>query len=366
MAAPIELDFTEQAWERMQQAWTAWWAGELHRPMVMIEGRERHSDDAAPPLGGEKLFTSEFPLETPIESILDHYQWHLQRRRFYGDAWPRWWPNFGPGIVAGFVGARVQPVPLTVWFEPFEEISIEKLRPSYDADNVWWQRVSALIRAAVERWGDQVSVAHTDLGGNLDILASLRTTEKLLFDLSDAPEEVARLSGEITRLWLRYYEELYAIIKKSGRGTTPWAPIWSPGRCYMLQSDFSYMISPQMFETFVLPDIAACCNALDHGFYHLDGKGQIRHLDMLLSLERLRGIQWIPGDGQPPPERWLPLLKRIRDSGKLCQLYVSPQGAQTIVQELGGRGFALYIMGLLSEEQAQDLLRSLDASDAGS
>jgi hypothetical protein len=115
-----------------------------------------------------------------------------------------------------------------------------------------------------------------------------------------------------------------------------------------------------------LPDIAACCNALDHGFYHLDGKGQIRHLDMLLSLERLRGIQWLPGDGQPPPERWLPLLKRIRDSGKLCQLYVSPQGARTIVQELGGRGFALYIIGLLSEDEAQDLLRSLGASDAGS
>ncbi len=26
-------------------------------------------------------------------------------------------------------------------------------------------------------------------------------------------------------------------------------------------------------------------------FYHLGGKGQILHLDMLLSLERLRGIQ---------------------------------------------------------------------------
>ena len=127
----------------------------------------------------------------------------------------------------------------------------------------------------------------------------------------------------------------------------------------MLQSDFAYMISPQMFKRFVLPDLAACCDALDHAFYHLDGKGQIAHLDMLLSLERLRGIQWIPGDGQPPPEKWLPLLKRIRDSGKLCQLYVSPQGARTIVQELGGRGFALYIQQPMSSSEAQTLLRTL-------
>jgi hypothetical protein len=35
------------------------------------------------------------------------------------------------------------------------------------------------------------------------------------------------------------------------------------------------------------------------------------------------------GDGQPPPEKWLPLLKRVRDGGKLCQLFVSAQGAHT-------------------------------------
>jgi hypothetical protein len=103
------------------------------------------------------------------------------------------------------------------------------------------------------------------------------------------------------------------------------------------------MISPKMFEHLVLPDLIKCCDELDHAFYHLDGKGQIRHLDMLLSVERLRGIQWVPGDGAPPPEAWLPLLKRIRDAGKLCQVYVTLEGALTIARELGGKGFAFCI-----------------------
>jgi hypothetical protein len=128
----------------------------------------------------------------------------------------------------------------------------------------------------------------------------------------------------------------------------------------MLQSDFAYMISPRMFEQFVLRDIAACCDALDHGFYHLDGVGQIPHLDMLLSLERLRGVQWIPGDGQPPPEAWLPVLQRIRDAGKLCQLYVSPEGARTIVRELGGQGFALYIDQPMSPGEAEAFLCEIE------
>ena len=361
----FELHFTAKDWERIERDWSAWWAGELERPLVMIEGWGLPAGDAALGVGPEMTFTSEFPLETPVDEVLDHYQVHLERRRFYGDAWPRWWPNFGPGIVAGFLGARVHPVPGTVWFEPAKPVSIKDLLPSHEADNVWWQRVVSLTRTAVARWEDRVAVAHTDLGGNLDVLASLRTTERLLLDLHDAPDEVARLVAEITRLWLHYYDELYAIIAQAGRGTTPWAPIWSSGRCYMLQSDFAYMISPQMFERFVMPDIAACCEALDHGFYHLDGKGQIAHLDRLLSLERLRGIQWIPGDGQPPPEGWLPLLKRIRDGGKLCQLFVSPQGARTIVRELGGRGFALYIQQSMTQAEARNLLRALGAETTG-
>jgi 5-methyltetrahydrofolate--homocysteine methyltransferase len=356
----INLRFTDKDWERIAHDWTAWWQGELDRPMVIIE-------DLEPPAGvtlPEALhFTTDLPLDTPAEEILDRYQAHLEITRFYGDAWPRWYPNYGPGIVAGFLGAKVCPVPGTVWFEPAGQLSFEELHLTYDSDNVWWRRVRDITSLAVERWGDQVTICHTDLGGNLDILASLRTTQQLLLDLYDAPDEIERLVSEITCLWLRYYDEFYAIIQQADRGTTNWGHLWSPGRTYMLQSDFAYMISPEMFERFVMPDLQACCQALDHAFYHLDGKGQIPHLDMLLSLERLRGIQWIPGDGMPPPEAWLSLLKRILDGGKLCQLFVTAQGARTIVQELGGRGFAFSIAERMSGDDAEDFLRLLAVED---
>ena len=224
-----------------------------------------------------------------------------------------------------------------------QETPIADLDLAFDAENVWLRRVKALTAAFVERYGGMLQVGQTDLGGNLDILASLRTTSGLLFDVTEQPDEVHRLVQRTTELWLRYYDELDAIIRPTCRGTTSWAPIWSTGKTYMLQCDFSYMISPRMFERFVLPDLVACCDHLDHGFYHLDGKGEIPHLDMLLAIPRLRGIQWIPGDGQPTPDQWLPLLKRIRDGGKLCQVFVRPEGARRIVQNLGGKGFLLVI-----------------------
>jgi 5-methyltetrahydrofolate--homocysteine methyltransferase len=305
-------------------------------------------------------FTLQFLLEKPVDEVLDYYQARLENAYFYGDAWPKWIPYFGPGIGAGLLGGRVAPMPeqRTVWFEADKPIPYDQLHFTYDPENVWWRRILALTREGVERWGNRVVIAHTDIGGILDILASFRTTYRLLSDLYENPEEVLRCTAEIRTLWMRFYDEFYTTISSAGRGTSCWAPIWSPGRTYMHQCDFSYMISPKMFERFVLPDLDFCFRQMEHAFYHLDGIGQIRHLDMLLSLKSLAGIQWVPGAGQPQAadRQWFPLLRRIRNAGKLCQLFVTAADALSIIRELGGSGFALMIGEPMTPEDAQNFV----------
>ncbi len=354
----IPINFTPEDWERIRRDWGSWWEGELERPLVVIERLEGY--DLAPELIPDVVTHAiQFPLDVPAEEVIEYYVKLFGKRHYYGDAFPRFFANFGPGIAAGFMGSKVSISPGTVWFEPEVEYPISELKPAFDPDNIWWNRYLDLTKTAVDRFGDQVTVGYADFGGNLDIFASLHTTNQLLLDFYDAPAEVDRIVREINALWLGYFEELDAIISTSNAGRTHWAQMWAPGRFYMLQSDLSIMISPEMFERFVMPDIAACCEALEFPFYHLDGEGQIRHLDQLLALEKLKGIQWIPGAGAPPPEEWLPLLKRIRDGGKLCQVYVTPEGAKTIIRELGGQGFCFVIFEGLKTDDIDDFLNSL-------
>ncbi len=352
---PLNLHFPERGWEDIHLNWSAWWAGELPRALVVLECIEPR-DECTPHYAS--TFLGNYGLDMAAGELLELFVPRLEATTYLGDAFPRFWPNFGPGIVAAFTGAGLHATPDTTWFSPCACPCASDLHIELSTANAWWQRVNSVTQAAVERWGHQLSIGFSDLGGNLDILAHLRGTHALLLDLVDEPFEVERIAWEAHQVWMLCYQALYDQTRHS-QGSTCWGPCWSPTQGYLLQSDFSYMISPQMFERFVLPEVAACCGALDYPFYHLDGKGQLAHLEMLLSLERLRGIQWVPGDGQPQAEHWLPLIERIRRSGKLCQVYVDGRGAIDILRELGGQGLLLVINETLTPQEGQALLEEI-------
>jgi 5-methyltetrahydrofolate--homocysteine methyltransferase len=295
----------------------------------------------------------------PAEAVLHFKQVLYNATHYYADAYPCFYPDFGAGVVAAFLGSRVQHDPLTrtAWFHPLGVPLLADLTPQYDPQNIWWRRVQDVLQTAIGLWGPRIAYGQTDLGGNLDILASLRGTQNLLLDLHDAPAEVDRLVSELTRLWLRYYAALQCVIQPAGHGSCSWV-LWYPTSGYMLQSDFSYMISPKAFERYVLPDLEQCCAAMDYPFYHLDGKGALKHLDMLLALPKLKGVQWVPGDGQPRADKWPDVLRRIRAAGKLCQIFVDRQGAFDVARELGGSGFLFAIDERLTNEEAEEFLEA--------
>ena len=328
--------FSERDRLRVKQNWIDWWAGTIDHPFYGIEAID---DSAIDLLDDHSQVTKVESDNISSEKILVEAEQFGENIQWFGGAFPKFWPNYGPGLIAAFLGSNVNIQRDTVWFDPLPLEQLTEIQPEYDPDNIWWQRVQKLTSLAANRWEEKVMVAITDIGGNLDILAHLRGNERLLLDLTDYPEEVIRLTEEITRLWIQYYDRLFNLANGKVFGSSNWSPLWAPGKLYMLQSDFSYMISPRMFKRFVMPDLTACSDFLEYPFYHLDGVGQLNHLPQLLEMPKLRGIQWIPGAGQPNPEEWLDVLKKIREAGKLCQVYISREGMQKIISKLGWEGF---------------------------
>jgi 5-methyltetrahydrofolate--homocysteine methyltransferase len=58
------------------------------------------------------------------------------------------------------------------------------------------------------------------------------------------------------------------------------------------------MISPEMCRRFVVPALEYEASCLKHNIYHYDGIGALTHLDDILAIQSIDGIQWVPGAGQ--------------------------------------------------------------------
>lgn len=316
----MNIDFSSERWDALKANYRLWWEGKLDRPIlpVYISGRDPgRPEPSAPTLSQANVHDMSI---TP-EEIIDRLDYDLSSRWYLGDAFP--FVNmdaFGPGVIAAFLGCRLDNSTGQVWFYPPDDKPIAEIHLEYKPDSVWLRRVQDIYRCGMERWQGNVLMGMADLGGAMDILASFRPGEKLLFDLIESPEEVSRLVGEIHLIWHRYFEELNAILQPVNPGYSTWAGIYSETPTYMLQSDFSYMIGPDMFNEFALPEIAMNCEKLDHPFFHLDGVGMIPHLDSLLNIPRLKGVQWVPGDGQSGCECWPHIYQKIHAAGKRIQL----------------------------------------------
>lgn len=358
----MPINFNEDRWEKVKENYALWWEGKLDRPIVSFTLNKKHRGHASSniPLLSQQTCT-DFSY-TP-EQIVDRLDYELSTKEYIGDAFP--WVNldsFGPGIVAAFCGAVLDNSSGGVWFFPPDDLpDITELHFTYDPNNKWLCRIKDICAAAMKRWKGNVLVGMPDLGGTLDILASFRTTEQLLFDLYDYPEDVKRLTNEINTLWLKYYEEINSVLQPVNPGHTNWSGIYSDKPSYILQSDFSYMISTPMFEEFSKPDLVSLCNSLENVTYHLDGVGELPHLDSLLQIDKLKCVQWVPGDGKPDNKHWPEVYQKIHAAGKKIQLYGSLDSLETVGKQIGDSNGLCLMNGNVDEHYAREYLKMIEA-----
>lgn len=132
--------------------------------------------------------------------------------------------------------------------------------------------------------------------------------------------------------------------------------LWCPGRHAQIQCDFSVMISPALYEEFVLPMIEQSTEFLDYTTYHLDGQEQLRHLDMLLSVKRLDNIQWTAVAGQPKTSHFIKELRQIQEAGKGLVLIPGKDEIPYLMENLSHKGLMIIANGIQDEQEANDLI----------
>ncbi len=330
----MPIDFDVKRWEKIKDDARRWWTGDLKRPLIHL--RLYGADPGRPEPALSKMpRTASYGFAVSTHAIVDRWDYDLSCITYLGDAFPAIIPDFGPGVIAAFMGGKTVVAYDTVWFQPQTDTPINQLTFQPDVQNPWFLHVKELMMCGLERWQGQVQLGMTDLGGNLDILSSFRPGEKLLLDLYDDPEHVKKRTWDAHKAWWFYFDAFNAVLQPVNPGYTAWTPIFSEDPYYMLQCDFCFMIGPDMFDAFVKPELSASCKRLTNPFYHLDGPGQLPHLDSLLTIPELKGVQWVPGSGQPDVTHWAHVYRKIRDAGKFIQFFGTMATFESVVAQLG-------------------------------
>lgn len=291
-----------------------------------------------------------------FEKSVDNFEKGAENTFWGGEAIPTYFPNFGAGIVAAVLG--INPVfeggnPVfksgTVWMVERMEIkeALEKLENVILNDNnEWFVRLKRCTEYAAKRGKDRYHVAVTDLGGILDILCSFTGPQKMIVALKRNPSVIDTCREIILEKTLQIYDELQRIIESYNHdGCDAWLGIWCPKTWYPIQCDISAMMSPKYFKRFVLPDLATQAEHMDYCFYHLDGPEQLIHLDDIISLPSITGIQWVPGikPGMPQEwsDHWYPLYKKIQGKGKNLIIVTPPRYVSPLLSNLNHKGLLL-------------------------
>jgi hypothetical protein len=277
---------------------------------------------------------------------------HAANTYWAGDALPMFWPNLGPEVLTGCMGAPLEFGATTSWSVPILHrwADIPNLR--IDPENEYLQTLLAMLRLGLEVGKGKFVVGLTDIHPGADLAASFRDPQQLCLDIVDAPEQVRALNAHLYPVFFDFYEMQRAVLLEAGQTlTSAWLPLFvEDGRYYIPSCDFSIMISTPMFEEFFLPELLAEIEWLDRSIYHLDGPGALRHLDTLLGIEKLDAIQYVYGDGSGPATRWLPVYRRIQDAGKKLHITLTPGEIDAFMQELRPEGVMLSTTAASVEE----------------
>ncbi len=334
----MKKDEKKMAKERM----AAWWDHEIiDRPVSAYSYRKLNLRNAA--------HFDNWYLAQNFDDFATQHETFIRsvKNRYYGaEQFPRFWPNYGPGIMAAVLGVTPVFKNGTMWFDrPTNIQEIEDLLESakINENNEWYVRLCKATRYFAEKSEGRYHVGISDIGGVLDILSSFLGPKDLIVNMRRNPNIIDSCRAIILEKTLRVYDDLQKIIDDYNLGCNAWLDVWCPKHWYPIQCDFSAMLSPKWFRRFVLPDLVAQAEHMDYAIYHLDGPNELPYVDDLIAEPSITGIQWVPGIGQASMEsdRWFPLYRKIQEAGKNLVISSSPLSVSRLYRELDPRG--LYV-----------------------
>lgn len=280
---------------------------------------------------GDYFFTTQFPngvarwqvgteitpAQVSLAQFLPDYQnlYELHERLnddfFYvGSAYP------GLPWMEALMGCRVFAAETSAWSEPFlfDYAQLDDLPPV--RQSAWFNTLIEMTTGLVEWAAERFPVNAPLLRGPADIAAAMRGGDRFALDFYDHPAEVERLLALCAQARQEVLQAIHAIVKPFYGGYTAGgypSKLWTPGKtCLYNQDDAAAILSPRLFEKFLLPLENSIARQAEVAYLHLHSSC-LYPVDILLrdSAYAVLQVNYDHAGAGPRLPDILPTLKKI-------------------------------------------------------
>lgn len=347
----------KEDFETVFKRYDAFWEREMiDRPLTSITFSKENVKTIK-----EKKYASHEEKWMDFEYRTENHVNNIENTVYYADSLPVVFPNLGPEIFSAWCGCGYNFGETTTWSEPcIIDWEKDKDKGKLDKNSRYFKAMERFTRMLLEAGKGKFIVGLTDFHPGGDHLAALRDPQELCIDMLDNIDYVKEKLASSYPEYFECYDYFYKMIKEYDMPASTWFPAIGRGKYYIPSNDFSCMISKSMFDEVFLPGIISECDFLDQSFYHLDGPGALVHLDSLLDIKKLNGVQWVCGASNEGFHKWVNVYRKIQEKKKSMVLYPTVSELDMIFETLKPEGVWLMMSGIENKEQADYVLKRIE------
>ncbi|GKX28225.1 hypothetical protein SH1V18_07050 [Vallitalea longa] len=291
------------------------------------------------------------------EVIYDNNIKRLEKTYLGGETLPIVYQNYGTSGHCNYFGTKPTYGNDTIWFDPVWD-NLENKQNTYNEEVL--NKHLAIAKYLTDYAGDKYFVGMPDSCGTIDAIAHLYGSSKVLMDMAMNPQALKDVIKVINKGWAISNEKFYQISKEVNcGGAHAWMHVLAPGRVAQMQCDLSVMISADMYEEFVLPELQQQIKWIDYPVYHFDGIEQTKHLKYILSLDKLKAIQWTHVAGQLSASHYIDTLKQIQNAGKSLIIMSPKSDVKPLLENLSAKGLYIHTEAE-NEQEAKDIVKYVE------
>jgi hypothetical protein len=298
-------------WDERKSHYEDYWNVRNRIPVLSITAPK---DGAAPVY---ETPTDDQPGMPDIHMEIRNSRRYYESTYFGADAYPYYSPSLGTDLISGIMGLELHYNESSSWVRHLDCALADIRDFSFDRDNFYLTRMDDMLQTLTEdaRNTDYI-VAMVDLNTMLDGVSSLIGPERLCLEMVDHPEDVHRVIRSHIELYKTIYTRYNAIVTRHQKGNTNWLGIYSEIPWYFISNDFSVMISGDFFDEFAVEPLRDLATFHERNLYHLDGENAVVHLDRILGIKELQGVQVQATPYMQSAEFWIPHIRKIQRAGK--------------------------------------------------